>query len=218
MAVTTLLSVFLQEPEAEGGYGFASLQVSCFTFSQWVGIASAEVYGMFSNDRVPLWFCRRYRAGVWKPESRLYPLLFIPTVILPIRLGIFGAALQYHLHYMVLALGIFLINFCEIAPIPVTITYVVECFINLAPEVETALNFFRLILGLVVPFFINPRLARVGPGWVFGMMSFFTLVAFSLTGLLAWKGELIRSYSLPGLGRTEDGTRLIVKNETEGAV
>ena len=215
VAVTTLLSVFLQSPKEKGGYGFSSVQVSLFTFAQWTGIIAAEVYGMIVNDRVPLWFCHRYRAGIWKPETRLYPLLFIPAALLPIGLGIFGSALQYHLHYMVLALAVFLIVFCEIVLVPVIITYVVECFTNHAPEVNTCLNFFRLILGLGVPFFIEPWLERLGPGWVFAMMAFFTLFAFSLTGLLAWKGEVIRQYSLTSLGKSEAGTQLIVLEESE---
>lgn len=215
VAVNTLLSVFLQSPKEEGGYGFSPVQVSCFTFAQWTGIIAAQTYGMFVNDCVPLWFCHRYRGGIWKPETRLYPLLFMPAVLLPIGLGVFGATLQYHLHFMVLALAVFLINFCEIALVPVIITYVVECFTNHASDVNTVLNFFRLVLGLVVPFFIEPWLERVGPGWVFGIMAFFTLFAFSLTGLLAWKGELIREYSLSSVGKSEEGTQLIVTEEVE---
>ena len=116
---------------------------------------------------------------------------------------------------MVLALGVFLTNFAEFALVPVTFNYVVECFTDLGPEVITILNCFRLILGLVIPFFIDGWLARVGPGWAFGMMAFFTIFAFSLIGLLAWKGEFIRQYSLPGLERSEDGRELIVDEATD---
>lgn len=139
----------------------------------------------------------------------------MPAVLLPVGLGIFGSALEYHLHYMVLALAVFLINFCEIALVPVVITYVVECFTHHAAEVNTVLNFFRLILGSVVPFFIEPWLVRVGPDWVFGMMAFFTVFAFSLTGLLAWKGEDIRGCSLPSVRRSEEGTRVVVTESVD---
>ncbi|KAL1965537.1 hypothetical protein VTN77DRAFT_5620 [Rasamsonia byssochlamydoides] len=181
------------------------MQVSCFTFAQWIGVFTAKGYGMLCNDRVSLWFCRRYRGGLWKPEYRLYPLLVPPAVILPIALGLFGAGFRYHLHYMVLALAIFLINFCEIALVPMTINYVAECFTGHAAEVTTVPNLFPLILGIAIPFFIDPWEARVRPGWVFGMMAFFTLFAFSLTGLLAWEGEIIRRNSIPSLRRSEDG-------------
>lgn len=216
VAVTTLLSVFLQTPTMAGGYGFSPLQVSCFTFAQWLSVFLAEFFGMLSNDRIPLWFCRHYGNGVWKPENRLYPLLLLPAVVLPIGLGLFGATLQHHLHYMVLALAIVLINFCEIILVPVIINYVVECFTDHAAEVTTVLNFFRLILGLMVPFFIDKWKAKVGPGWVFGMMAFFTIFAFSLTGLLAWKGHIIRQYSFADLKKSEDGTQLIDNDVVAG--
>lgn len=76
------------------------------------------------------------------------------------------------------------------------------------------LNFFRLILGLAVPFFVDPWVAKVGTGWVFGMMAFFAIFAFSLTGLLAWKGEWIRQYSFPSLRKSGDGTQLIVNEQS----
>ncbi|KAJ5818912.1 hypothetical protein N7474_004503 [Penicillium riverlandense] len=209
VAVTTLLSVFLEGPVKTGGYGFSGIQMSCFYFVQWVSIAAAEIYGMYFNDRIPLWYTRRYHKGVWKPEHRLYPLLVLPALLLPIGLGLFGAGLQYHLHYMVLALGQFLLNFSEIAIVPVIFTYVAECFTDHGPEVVTVLNCWRLILGLTVPFFITAWEERVGAGWVFGMMAFFSIFAFSLTGLLAWKGPSIRGYSFTRLRKSEDGTKVI---------
>lgn len=214
VGVNTPLSVFLQTPEQEGGYGFSPMQVSCFTLAQWLSVFAAEGYSMVLNDRIPLWYCRRYRHGVWKPEHRLYPLLLPQVVLLPISLRLFGAGLQYHLHYMVLALALFLITFCEIALLPGTINYVAECFTGYAAEVTTVLNFFRLIMGIAIPFSIDPWETRVGPGWVFGMMAFFSLFAFSLMGLLALRGEAIRQYSIPSLRKSEDGTTL-VQSDTE---
>ncbi|KAA8646338.1 uncharacterized protein ATNIH1004_007765 [Aspergillus tanneri] len=213
VAVATLLSVFLQTPKEEGGYGFSPLQVSCFTFTNWVALFAAQVYGILLNDRIPIWFCRRFRRGMWEPEIRLFPVLLVPMVLLPVSLGLFGAGLQYHLHFMVLALAVFLGGFCENILIPVTINYVVECFTDYAEEVAAILNFFRLSLGLTVPFFIKHWEEAVGLGWVFGMMAFLALFAFSLMGLLAWKGALIRQYSVAHLRKSEDGMRLIAQRE-----
>ncbi len=195
VAVSTLLGVFLQTPVEAGGYGFTPTQNALFIFGIWLGLFLSYTYGILANDRVPLWTCRR-RAGLCKPEYRLFPLLIVPAILYPICLGIFGAALQYHLHYMVFALATFLLSFAEYATVPVTNNYVAESFGNRhAAEVATILNCERLILGLVVPFFITPWSARVGPGWVFGTMAFLSLVAFGLIFLLAWKGPSIRRLS-----------------------
>lgn len=195
VAVSTLLGVFLQTPVEEGGYGFTPTQNALFYFGIWLGLFLSYIYGILANDRVPLWTCRR-NGGLWKPEYRLFPLLVVPAILYPIPLGIFGAALQYHLHYMVLALATFLLSFAEYTTVPVTNNYVAESFGNRhAAEVATILNCARLILGIVVPFCITPWQARVGIGWVFGTMAFLSLVAFSMAFLLAWKGPSIRRLS-----------------------
>ena len=55
-----------------------------------------------------------------------------------------------------------------------------------------------------------------GAGWVFGMAAFFSLFAFSLLGLLMWKGRLLRQIRLGAFGCDEDGTRLVVEEEDGG--
>ena len=65
---------------------------------------------------------------------------------------------------MVLAFAVCIIQLTEVAIGPVVINYVSECFIGYAQEATTALNFYRLILGLTVPFYISAWLAAVGPG------------------------------------------------------
>ena len=208
VAVTTLLPVFLQRPIEDGGYGFSPLQYAAFTFSAWIGVICAEIYGVLLNDRLPLWMCRR-QGGNWKPEYRLYPSLIPQAVMLPIAFGIIGASLQYHLHYMVLALGVFLVNFCDISALPIISNYVVESFTYHPSEANTIMSFYRLILGLFVPFFIDGWEDRVGAGWVFGMMAFFVVFAFSFTLILAWQGVTIRQYSFASLKHSDEGVTVV---------
>lgn len=208
VAITTLLPVFLQKPVEVGGYGFTPLQYAAFTFAQWVGVIAAESYGFLLNDRLPLWMCKR-QGGIWKPEYRLFPSLIPQAFILPIALGLTGASLQYHLHYMVLALAVFMVEFCDFSLLPIVINYVVESFTEHASEAYTIMNFYRVILGLLVPFFINPWEASVGPGWVFGMMAFFTILVFSFVAILVWKGPSIRKYSFASLRHSDEGATVI---------
>lgn len=207
VSTSTLLAIFLQSPLEAGGYAFTPTQNATFTFSQWVSAIAGVCYGYFLNDRIPLWICER-RGGRWKPEYRLYTLFLPAGVILPIGLGLFGASLQYHLHFMVLALGTFLIFFAETALVPIAINYVVESFEGHAPEATTALNFYRLALGIVIPFFIDPWEAAVSVGWVFGMQAFFTVLACGLVAVLVWKGPAIRQYSMARYQSSEDGVKL----------
>ena len=218
VAVNTLLGVFLQTPVEAGGYGFTPIRNALFFFALWLGLGLSYLYATLTNDRVPLWMCR-HRSGIWKPEYRLFPLLVVPAILYPIALGIFGAALQYHLHYLVLALGTFILAFAEYTTVPVMNNYVAESFGNqYAAELFTIMNCERLILGIVVPFFITPWQESVGPGWVFGTQAFLSLVAFSLAFLLAWKGPAIRKLNLiTGLQTSETVELKLYQNDTSSS-
>lgn len=201
--VNTMLAVFLQTPVSQGGYGFTPIQNAYFSFCGWVSLAAVQIYGLAVSDKLPMWICTR-RSGMWKPEYRLFCLLFPSFFILPIGLGIFGAALNYHLHYMVLAFGAFLIFYSSISGVPVVVNYLAESFVSYPNEAAVALNFYRLVFGLVIPFFLIDWERAVGAGWTFGICAFITLFGCSLITLLILWGEAIRKWSFRG-SLTEDG-------------
>lgn len=207
VAQNTLLSVFLQSPVEEGGYNFTPSQNASFQFSQWVGIFTAIAYGYFVNDRLPLWICKR-RGSIWRPEYRLYPSLVPAIVGLPVALGLFGACLQHRLHYMVLALASYLTVVMGNGLTPVVTSYVVESFTGFAAETTTILNFYRLLLGLLVPFFVRPWENTVSPGWLFGMMAIFSLICSSIIPLFIWRGPAIRQLSFSRFKSADEGVDL----------
>ena len=156
---------------------------------------AAQAYGLLLNDRIPLRISD-HRGGAWAPEYRLHTLWFPGLIIMPIGCGVFGAALEYRLHYMVLALGAFLTSFGSVAAIPIPLNYLVESYQGNPQEVGTALTIYRLLLGLIVPFFVMGWTEQVGVGWMWGMAAFFSIFAFGLIVLLMWKGRAIRRLSL----------------------
>lgn len=178
------------------------------TFSAWLGCISGNLYGLFFADKLPLWICKR-AGGIWRPEYRLHAL-WIPSLVgLSIGLGCFGAALQYHLHYMVAALGNFLLNFSSNVAVPVIVNYEVECFTKYPVEAATIMNFYRTIFGIAIPFFIDPWEAAVGTGWVFGMMAFFSIGTFMLIITLMLAGHTIRHKVRSSIMSTEEGAKII---------
>lgn len=209
----TLLTVFLETPVEFGGYGFTPQRNAFFIFALWVGLAVAQLWGLAFNDRTALWMCRR-NGGVWKPEYRLYSLIIPQLIILPIACGIIGAALQYHLHYMVLALGAFLLTFSSLMTVPISVNYLIEIFKSRPTECSAALGAYRLSLGLAIPFFIDPWVAAVGKGWVYGMMAFFTIAVFSIVPVLILFGDKIRAMSFiafTGEDKEELGRKVVMR-------
>jgi len=178
------------------------------SFCSWVALASAQLYGFFVNDRLPLWLCKR-RGGTWKPE---YPLhsMWIPAFFLPpIGLGLFGAALQYRLHYMVLALGTYLTVFGSMASASVLTNYLIECFTHYPSEYAVVMNAYRLTLGMTTSFYIDQWAGAVGNGWVFGMAAFFSIFSFRFVILLMFKGNPIREIQIKNLSSSEEETKLM---------
>ncbi|KAH8798539.1 major facilitator superfamily domain-containing protein [Xylogone sp. PMI_703] len=192
VGVSATLSIFLQSPTEEGGYGFTPFQNACYSFTTWAAVICAQLYGTLVNDKIPLLICSR-RGGYWIPEYRLYPVALPMLILGPTGLGLFGASLFYHLHYTVIAGASFLLNFADVAMLSPLQTYVVESIgPTLATEVITILNFYRLILGGLVPLFIFPWIAEVGANWTFGTMAFLMVTAFCImAGVMVW-GEKLR--------------------------
>lgn len=147
--------------------------------------------------------------GTWKPEYRLHSL-WVPSIIfMPVGLGIFGAALEYHLHYLVLAVGSFFVTLGAFCSVPVAVNYLLECFRDHPTEVACIIGTYRLALGLAVPFFIDVWIAKVGVGWVFGMMAFFSLFAFCLVVVMMVYGHLLRKIQIGNLSKDEEGVKVM---------
>ena len=111
----------------------------------------------------------------YRSRMRSLPLVVgwvsLPSVILlPNLLGIFGVALQYHRHYMVLALGVFLITFSAMLSVPVTVNYVMECFRQHALEASAIMGVYHLAFASSAR---GKRQLVQHTGWVFGMAGFF---------------------------------------------
>lgn len=205
VGVNALVPVWLQKPPSEYGYGFNLRQNAAFTFCHWLGILVVQVLGHYFNDRIPLGIARRFNHGVWRPEYRLH-VLWVPSLVLtPVGLGIFGAALQYHLHYLVLALAVFLVTVGSLASVPVVVNYVVECYTGYPAEAGIVIGAYRIVFGLTITFYIEPWAHAVGVGWTYGMMAFLAVFSFGFVVVLMLWGERVRKWQIAGVGSTEDG-------------
>ena len=204
------LAIYMAPPVEAGGYGFSPLQIAFFTMTAWVGIIGAQVYGYLFNDKTPLWVARR-RGGTWHPEYRLANTI-VPGLLLPVGLGIYGAGLQYHLHFMVLALASFIIWFTALLILPICYNYIIECFLHTPVEASVALNSYRIAFGLMSVFIVTQWQMAVGVGWMWGMGAFFVLFVDLLMALVIFKGHKVRKLTVhisKSIAITEDGEKVI---------
>jgi len=122
IAMNALTPVYLQKPVKVGGYGFTVLENAYFSFVHWIGIGFALIYGHFISDRLPLAICAR-NGGIWKPEYRLHALWIPAFIFNPVGLGIFGAALEHKMHWIVIAVGQVFVTFGSLSIIPIAVNY-----------------------------------------------------------------------------------------------
>ena len=227
VALNSLTPVWLQKPLRAGGiYGWSVTEnAACkaplstissnadelVTFVHWIGFVVGLAYGHFFSDRIPMWLVRHNKEGVWKPEYRLHALWPTNFVLMPLGLGLVGCAMQYRLHWFVMALAQFFVTIGSLVSIPVTVNYICECFRTHTIEATLVLNSMRLFLGLSINFYINPWIAAVGVGWVYGMMAFFSVLAFMFLIVLMIWGHRIRQWTPWGTSQSEDGLHVLTK-------
>ena len=210
------LAVYLEPPEKAGGYGFSPKQLAFFTMTAWVGMIVAQIFGYLFNDKTPLWVARR-RGGTWHTEYRLSNTI-LPCILLPIGIGLWGAGLQHHLHFMVLALASFLIWFGALLALPVCYNYIIECFLHHPVEASVSLNAYRVSFGLISVFIVTHWQNATGVGWMWGMGAFFVLLVDILMIGVILKGHVVRRWTNSlgkGLAVTEDGAKISVRKGVE---
>lgn len=181
---------------------------SIVSFAGWVATLVAQLIGIAANDGLPLWICKRYYHGTWRPELRLY-VMIITVIFCPIGLGICGVALHRHYHYMVFALGYLVTAFSGLVAVPVATNYIAESFTHYGTESTVAMTFYRLSWGVLVPFFVARWIDEVGINWVYGTAALITLVSWGFIWTLLWKGHELRAKSLiKSLASSEEGETL----------
>lgn len=109
-------------------------------------------------------------------------------ISMDIGLGLCGAVLEYHLHNMVLAVGIYLCAFAVLLMVPVCANYVAGNYTEYASQAAVAMGVYRLDQSIAIPFFFKEWEKAVSAGWVLGTATFLNLLAGILIALVCWKG------------------------------
>lgn len=140
----------------------------------------------------------------------LWPTNF---VLMPLGLGLVGIAMEYRLHWIVMAIGQLFVTIGSLVSIPVTVNYICECFRTHTTEATLILNSLRLWFGLSINFYVNPWIQKVGIGWVYGMMAFFSVFAFCFLILLMFFGHAIREATPFIESKSEEGQHVLAAKD-----
>jgi hypothetical protein len=180
-AFSWIVGITVVTPQTLGAppYNFAIIPLGCAFLA----------YGLV-GDKTVAYVARKQ--GTRQPEQRLWaalpamPFLFVAMLII-------GISLQKQLHWIGLLVGGGLYFFTISIITGLIQTYVLECFLPQGMDSMAVFNFFRMLWGFAIPFFVwNWGLQH---GW---LACYITQGALSaglgalLCVFLIWKGRAIR--------------------------
>ena len=116
----------------------------------------------------------KHHEGIFSPESRLV-MLIVPALFVPAGLLMFGFGAERHLHWAVLFVGYFFLNFCNAAA-SIGMSYVMDSYFEVSAEALLLINGAKNAVGFAFTYGFVPWTVSAGYEMVSTLI--FTLIAF----------------------------------------
>lgn len=183
-------------------YNFSSSGVGLLSIASFVGIIIGFVYhhppskptidpphsivvpGII-NDKIVLALAAR-NGGYAEPEFRLWILILV-AFVQAAGLLIYGIAVAHGLHWIVACVGMACIAFSLLTGIGVLISYVLDCYHDIAEEAITSILLIRAVFATGFTFAIQPWIEHSGIQNAFIAMAILAFALFLSAGIfLKW--------------------------------
>ncbi|KAE9368440.1 MFS general substrate transporter, partial [Stipitochalara longipes BDJ] len=175
-------------------YSFTPFQAGLGFFGSLVGGIFAIPVGGPVGDAVANYFTVRNR-GIREPEFRL-PAIAISIITAPLGLILYGAGLQYKLHFMVPIIGLGLVSFSGGQAINISFVYTLDAYGPVSGEVTIAQLAFKSIIGFGLSATTNSWIAGAGELVALGEMAAITAFVLLLAIPMFFWGAELRRWSL----------------------
>ncbi|KAL2353778.1 major facilitator superfamily domain-containing protein [Cryomyces antarcticus] len=153
-----------------------------------------NIFGAFAGgwlvDGYSDWRAKR-NGGVFQPETRL-TLLIIPTLLVPAGCLVFGYGVQQTLNWTSLFFGYGMVAVGLTAVPTITMTYVSDCYLPVAPDALLLVNGLKNIVAFGFLYGVVPWITKSGYVNTFGTQAGVFVAIMALAIPLAIFGERIR--------------------------
>ncbi|KAL4899240.1 hypothetical protein BDW74DRAFT_189493 [Aspergillus multicolor] len=181
---TTITGIF------EGQYGWSASIAGL----AYLGFGIGSIIGIIISGAVGNKIAMDHTAkGIFKPESRLPPMIF-GSLAIPIGLFWYGWSAKAQTHWIVpiIGTGVFAIGLMTV--FMVANTYLVDSYLLHAASVTAANTALRSLGGALLPLAGPAMYDALGLGWGNSLLAFIALVMCACP-VLFWKyGEMIRTH------------------------
>ena len=147
-----------------------------------------------SNDRLYRRLKRRNN-NIGRPEFRV-PVMIPGSILVPSGLFIYGWAAQYHTHWIVPNIGLFLFAVGMLMGFQCIQTYLIDSYTRFAASAIGAAAVLRSLCGFGFPLFAPSLYDTLNYGWGNSLLGFIALGLGVPAPLLLWRfGPLLREKS-----------------------
>ncbi|KAK5444186.1 hypothetical protein LTS15_010539 [Exophiala xenobiotica] len=185
MMLTTEGEFFYAPP-----YNFSSSQIGLLSLAPLIGTLIAIPFPGLVNDRIVLALARRNK-GYAEPEFRLWILIAL-AFLQAAGLLIYGFGVVKGMAWPIPCVGLELIGFGLVTGIGVLLSYVLDCYKEIAEEAITGVLVVRALWATGFTFAIQPWLETDGIQNTFVAMSIIALALLLSSVLLIKWGKALR--------------------------
>lgn len=108
-----------------------------------------------------------------------------------------------------------MVVFSAVALVPPCVNYIIEAFTPaFANEATAMMNFYRLVFGIGLTFYLFPWAEKIGMNWVFGTQAFLTIFAVGMLATVMKFGPALRKISFVH-ATSEEGVQVVQKETGE---
>lgn len=127
------------------------------------------------------------------PEYRI-PLIFPGAFLAPLSLFMYGWCAQYHVHWAIVDIAMFLAMFgMQMSEMPLT-GYVMDTYLDHTSSATAAMQFLRSLTAFLFPLFAPKMFSDLGYGWGSSTMAFAGLViGFPAPLVILFYGSKLRA-------------------------
>ncbi|KAH8597367.1 major facilitator superfamily domain-containing protein [Bisporella sp. PMI_857] len=170
----------------EATYGFEPYQTGLCFFAAIIG----SIIGIFMGGHTGDWvadFLTRRNGGIRHPEMRL-PAVVVSLITTPLALILYGAGIEYKLHWMCPTIGIALST-------NISLVYTIDVYRPIAGEITVTSMAWKSLFGFLLSFYTNPWIDKVGYISAYGTMAAIAFFVLALSAPLYIFGHRINSAS-----------------------
>lgn len=154
----------------------------------YIAIALGELTGSQLGGQLMDILYRRTirRHGNHEPEARL-PLIYPGAALGSLGLIVFGWAAQYHVHWIVVDIGVFVFSSgLQISGMPIS-AYVIDVYADATSSALSANQFGRSLAAFLFPLFSPSLYKSLGYGWGNNTIAFVGAAAGLIPPFLLWR-------------------------------